>query len=34
VILAPKFSKSFTLPFHAFIIHVCCILIDHVYISH
>jgi hypothetical protein len=28
VILVSKFSESFTLSFHAFIIHVCCILID------
>jgi hypothetical protein len=32
-ILVPKFSKYFTLSFHAFIIHVCCILIDYVYTS-
>jgi hypothetical protein len=33
VILAPKFSESFTLSFHAFIIYVYCILIDYVYTS-
>jgi hypothetical protein len=33
VILAPKFSESFTLSFDAFITHVCCILTDYVYIS-
>jgi hypothetical protein len=32
-ILAPKFLQSFTLSFHAFIIHVCCILINYVYTS-
>jgi hypothetical protein len=33
VILAPKILESFTLPFHAFIIHVCFIWIDYVYTS-
>jgi hypothetical protein len=33
VILAPKFLKYFTLSFHAFIIHVYCILIDYAYTS-
>jgi hypothetical protein len=33
VILAPKFLASFTLSFHAFIMHVCSILIDYVYFS-
>jgi hypothetical protein len=33
-ILVPKFLESFTLSFHAFIIHVCFIFIDFVYIYH
>jgi hypothetical protein len=33
-ILVPKFLESFTLSFHAFIIHICFIFIDFVYIYH